>query len=86
MNAEIGIIQAGANQDSYAEAGAIGHAAASTQNFAANPAETAAAFGSPSRSVASAGPNPQRGSYDRTDLFDGEKEAEADIRRRRMTN
>lgn len=67
----------GANQDSYAEGGSIGYSAGNTQNFAASPAGAQAAFGSLSSSVAKRRAKMRSGeSYDKSDLFEGDKPAE----------
>jgi len=67
----------GANQDSYAEAGALGFAAGSTSNWAAR--TTQAAFGQMSRSVGSYRDKQKcaRGGQ-RAAFFEGVKEAEED--------
>jgi hypothetical protein len=73
----------GANQDSYAEAGHIGYARQSTQNFRPDAAGTGEAFRSLSRGVSSRRGKIRAGEqYDKSDLFEGVKEAEDDLRRR----
>ena len=73
----------GANQDAYAEGGEIGYSHASTQNFAADAAGSAAAFASLSGAVAKRRQKMRAGEqYDRTDLFEGDKGAEEDLRNR----
>ena len=73
----------GANQDAYAEGGQIGHAAASTQNFSADAAGSAAAFSSLSAAVVGRRHKMRSGEhYDHTDLFEGDKAAEDDLRGR----
>jgi len=76
---EIGwtFVYLGANQDSYAEGGHIGYAAGNTQNFTASPAGAQAAFGSLSTAVARRRAKIRGGeSYDKADLFEGDKPAE----------
>jgi uncharacterized protein YegL len=67
----------GANQDSYAEAGALGFAAGSTSNW--NPRSPEAAFAQTSRAI---GSYRSKGAWGRRsqsgDFFEGIKEAEAD--------
>ncbi len=73
----------GANQDSYEEGGDIGYAIGSIQNFRADATGSQAAFSSLSRSVSKRRAKIRTGEqYDRTDLFEGDKEAEDDLRRR----
>ncbi len=67
----------GANQDSYEEGGHIGYAAGNTQNFGASPAGASAVFASLSTSVAKRRAKIRTGeSYDRANLFEGDKPAE----------
>lgn len=73
----------GANQDAYAEGGQIGYSAANIQNFAADAAGTAAAFGSLSSAVARRRSRMRSGGrYDTRDLFEGDKAAEDELRDR----
>jgi hypothetical protein len=73
----------GANQDAYAEGGKIGYARGSTQNFASDAAGSRAAFASLSGAVAKRRQKIRSGeSYDKQDLFEGDKGAEDDLRRR----
>jgi len=73
----------GANQDSYAEGGRIGYSAGNIQNFAADATGSAAAYSSLSRSVAKRRLAMRTGAdYDKRNLFEGDKEAEDDLRRR----
>jgi Mg-chelatase subunit ChlD len=73
----------GANQDAYAEGGRIGYAAGNTQNFAADAAGSAAVFASLSSAVVKRRQKMRGGEqYDPTDLFEGDKGAEDDLRRR----
>ena len=70
----------GANQDAYAEGGQIGYSAGSIQNFAADSAGRAAAFASLSSAVSRRRQKMRTGeTYDRLDLFEDEKAAEADL-------
>jgi Mg-chelatase subunit ChlD len=74
----------GANQDSYAEAGAIGFAPASIQSYAGDAVGSAAAFSSLSRAVVARRGKMRKGEdYDPADLFEGNKAAEEDLRHRR---
>jgi hypothetical protein len=74
----------GANQDAYAAGHAIGYDARAVQNFAADGAGARLAFASLSRATrAYRGRLRERGEFDRRDFFDGEKEAERDLRSRR---
>jgi Mg-chelatase subunit ChlD len=76
----------GANQNAYGESGAIGYSAASTQNFAADAQGTAAAFNSLSGSVVRRRDKIRKGeAYLKADLFEGDKEAEEDLRRRKTS-
>jgi Mg-chelatase subunit ChlD len=69
----------GANQDSYEEGGRIGYSAGNTQNFTASPLGTEVAFASLSRSVGTRRAKMRRGeAYDKGDLFEGDKPAEAE--------
>jgi Mg-chelatase subunit ChlD len=73
----------GANQDSYAEGGQIGYSAASIQNFAPDAAGAKAAFASLSTSTARRRSRIRHGeSYDAGDFFEGDKQAEDDLRSR----
>lgn len=73
----------GANQDSYEEGGRIGYSASNIQNFAADAAGSSAAFGSLSASVSRRRAAMRSGDhYDTRDLFQGDKEAEDDLRGR----
>jgi Mg-chelatase subunit ChlD len=73
----------GANQDSYAEGGQIGYSPNNIQNFAPDAAGSAAAFGSLSSSVSRRRGAMRSGAhYDTRDLFEGDKEAEEDLRGR----
>lgn len=70
----------GANQDSYAEGGAIGMSAGNTQNFAADPAGSRAAMASLSSSVSRRRTQMRlHEAFDRSDLFEGDKGAEEDL-------
>lgn len=74
----------GANQDSYAEGGQIGYAAGGTQNFAPDAEGNAAVFLSLSEAVVKRRHKMRAGEHiDKTDLFEGDKAAEEDLRRRR---
>ena len=76
----------GANQDAYGESGAIGYSAGSTQNFAPDAQGTAAVFNSLSSSVARRRDKIRKGeAYLKADLFEGDKEAEDDLRRRKTS-
>jgi Mg-chelatase subunit ChlD len=67
----------GANQDSYAEGAQIGYTAGNTQNFAPSPAGAQAAFASLAPAVSRRRQAIRQGeSYDRADLFQGDKGAE----------
>jgi hypothetical protein len=78
-----GFAYMGANQDSYAGGGRIGHSRGSSQNFAADAVGSAAAFGSLSRAVSERRHKMRTGQdYDRKDLFEGDKGAEDDLRDR----
>jgi hypothetical protein len=78
-----GFAYLGANQDAYAEGAKIGHAAGSTQNWTADAAGTAAAYASLSGAVVARRQKIRAGAdYDRADLFEDDKPAEADLRRR----
>jgi len=69
----------GPNQDSYEEGGRIGYSAGNTQNFAASAAGTEVAFASLSKSVGTRRAKMRSGeSYDKGDLFEGDKPAEAE--------
>ena len=73
----------GANQDSYAEGGQIGYSSASTQNFAADAVGTRAAFASLDSAVSKRRQKIRAGeSFDRLDVFEGDKAAEEDLNRR----
>jgi uncharacterized protein YegL len=73
----------GANQDAYAEGGQIGYSVASSQNFAADAPGTAAAFASTTSAILRRRAKIRSGAaYDTTDLFEGDKGAEADLDRR----
>jgi Mg-chelatase subunit ChlD len=73
----------GANQDSYAEGGQIGYSLANIQNFAPDAAGSTAAFSSLSSSVSRRRNAMRTGAhYDNRDLFEGDKEAEDDLRGR----
>ena len=73
----------GANQDSYAEGGAIGYSPGSTQNFAPDGAGSTAAFASLATSVSRRRGQIRRGEhYDNADLFEGDKAAEMDLQER----
>jgi hypothetical protein len=75
-----------ANQDSYAEGGKIGYSAANTQNFAPDAAGSAAAFLSLDAAVSKRRKKMRTGErYESDDLFEGEKGAEDDLRRRGRT-
>jgi Mg-chelatase subunit ChlD len=68
----------GANQDSYEEGGRIGYSAGNTQNYDASPLGAAVAFASLSKSVGTRRAKMRSGeSYDKGDLFEGDKPAEA---------
>jgi Mg-chelatase subunit ChlD len=73
----------GANQDAYAEGGAMGYAVGSTQNFLADAHGTRMAFGSLSRSASLLrGRLAIQKQVRSAEFFDGQKEAEADLQRR----
>lgn len=73
----------GANQDAYAEGGKVGYTVGNTQNFAPDGAGAAAAFASLSPAVARRRAKMRSGeAYDPSDLFEGDKGAEADLRAR----
>ena len=73
----------GANQDAYDEGGKIGYSIGNTQNFAADAAGSAAAFESLSEAVIKRRKKIRAGErYESNDLFEGEKGAEDDLRRR----
>ena len=73
----------GANQDAYAEGGRIGYSVASSQNFAADAAGTAAVFASSSAAILRRRSKIRSGeAYDAADLFEGDKAAEEDLERR----
>lgn len=73
----------GANQDAYAEGGRIGFSAASSQNFLADSAGTAAAFTSTSAAILRRRTKIRSGeAYNPADLFEGQKAAEADLEAR----
>jgi hypothetical protein len=75
----------GANQDAYAEGGRIGYSAASSQNFRADAAGTAAVFASSSAAILRRRSKIRSGeTYDPADLFEGDKAAEADLERRSL--
>ncbi len=74
----------GANQDSYEEGGRIGYSQASTQNFAADEEGSKAVFQSLNAAVVKRRQKIRAGvSYDKADLFEGDKGAEDDLNRRR---
>lgn len=80
-----GFAYLGANQDAYAEGGKVGYAAGSTQNFAPDAAGSAAVFASLSGAVVKRRQKMRAGAqYDRADLFEGDKGAEADLQRRQQ--
>ena len=73
----------GANQDFYAESGRVGFSAANVQNFKGDSQGSRHAFASLSSSVSSRRGKMRSGeSVDPTDLFEGDKSAEADLKRR----
>jgi hypothetical protein len=73
----------GANQDSYAEGGRIGYSHGSTQNFAADAVGSNAVFASLSGAVSKRRQKMRSDeSYDKADLFEGDKAAEEDLNRR----
>ncbi|MDE3206697.1 MAG: VWA domain-containing protein [Acidobacteriota bacterium] len=73
----------GANQDSYAETDMIGVAPGSTQNYMADAPGTAAAYASLTHAVSVKRGKMRRGEkHDNRDLFEGDKGAEEDLRRR----
>jgi hypothetical protein len=73
----------GANQDAYDEGSKAGYAAGSSQPYMADAEGTAAAFQSVSRSAAAfRGKATHRRRAENTDFFEGQKEAEDDLRRR----
>ena len=73
----------GANQDSYAEGGRVGFSAANVQNLKGDSQGSRHAFASLSSSVSSRRGKMRSGeSVDPTDLFEGDKSAEADLKRR----
>lgn len=73
----------GANQDAYVEGAKIGYAPANTQNFAADAGGSAAAFASLSGAVVKRRHKIRAAEqYDKRDLFEGDKGAEEDLRRR----
>ena len=74
----------GANQDSYAEGGQIGHSAGNVQNFAPDAAGAKAAFASLAPAVSKRRDALRHNrAYDPKDLFEGDKGAEADLRERK---
>jgi hypothetical protein len=74
----------GANQDAYVEGGSIGYSRGSTSCFRADRIGTAAAFGSLSRSSSSLRERVRSGApIDSSQFFEGTKEAEDDLARRR---
>jgi hypothetical protein len=73
----------GANQDAYAAGGQIGYADGNIQNFAADAPGGAEVFANLSRSVVKRRQKMRAGQqYERADLFEGDKGAEADLQRR----
>ena len=77
----------GANQDSYAEGGRVGFSAANVQNFKGDSQGSRAALRSLSMSVSRRRDKMRSGeSFDHTDLFEGDKSAEADLEKRSPTN
>jgi uncharacterized protein YegL len=77
----------GADQDAYAEGGRVGFSASSTQNFKGDAQGSRAAFLSLSSSVSRRRGKMRSGeSFDHTDLFEGDKAAEADLEKRSPTN
>jgi len=73
----------GANQDAYEEGGRAGYSASSTQNFMADAQGSHEAFASLSSSVSRRRSKMRSGeSFDHTDLFEGDKSAEDDLKRR----
>jgi hypothetical protein len=77
----------GANQDSYAEGGRVGFSAMNTQNFRGDARGSREAFLSLSSSVSRRRGKMRSGeSFDHTDLFEGDKSAEADLEKRSLTN
>jgi Mg-chelatase subunit ChlD len=77
----------GANQDSYAEGGRVGLSAMNTQNFRGDARGSREAFLSLSSSVSRRRGKMRSGeSFDHTDLFEGDKSAEADLEKRSPTN
>ena len=73
----------GANQDSYAAGGGVGHRAGTTQNFAGDGRGSRAGFDSLSSSVSERRDKIRRQkAYDKADLFEGDKGAEEDLGRR----
>ena len=73
----------GANQDSYAEGGRVGFSAANVQNFKGDSQGSREAFLSLSSSVSRRRAMMRSDeSFDHTDLFEGDKSAEADLKKR----
>lgn len=73
----------GANQDAYAEGGRVGFSASSTQNFKGDAQGSREVFANLSRSVSQRRYKMRSGeSFDHADLFEGDKSAEADLKKR----
>lgn len=73
----------GAGVDAYAEAGGIGYDPRSTMSFAPDGAGASQAFGNVSRAMSARRAKLRAGeAYDVADLFEGDKAAEADRKRR----
>ena len=76
-------IYLGANQDAYAESGQLGYSRGSVQNFVADALGTRLAFSSTSRSLGRMRQKMAEGApVDRSDLFEGDKSADADAKAR----
>jgi ABC-type glycerol-3-phosphate transport system substrate-binding protein len=73
----------GANQDAYAQGSRVGFSAASTQNFKGDGRGSREAFANLSSSVSRRRDRVRSGErFDNTDLFEGDKSAEADLEKR----
>jgi hypothetical protein len=77
----------GSNHDSYAEGGKIGHSPGSIQNYAPDAAGSAAAFSSLSGAMSRRRQKMRTGeSYDKKNLFENDKTAEDDLRKRQPSS
>jgi uncharacterized protein YegL len=76
-------IYLGANQDAYAESAQLGYASGSVQNFVSDALGTRLAFSSTSGSLSRRRRKIAEGAaFDRADLFEGDKPADADAKAR----